>query len=642
MMDEEKNYGYPKEKIDLIVSSPVEELMQLLDEISVSDARTFLNNYVLLKFVVSKYKNEKNNLIKFGKETKENYCKALKGEIKGFFMNSKHTQKVTPQEIALDVFSRVILAWSVSNAEINKIGTIPKLDGKPDYNQLIKILLKEKNKVSRETLSTLYRFSPISTSKKIEKEIKTAPYRLALLNKVNEKDDRDKNLEKLNSRVKELESELKNKKDYDEIKQAKKDIEKELIENSKKHVAQIDELKKEHKDELAKQIAILKDDNEKKLAEQKEDFYKEIKNLQEKYADYDQIKKDKENLKNENYELRNKKTPSGDFEKMQKNYEDKLQEKQKELDKFSDYEDIKRENDKLRNWKCITTDNLKNLIRYESQFKQDLKKMVISDKALCEFIIKKIPELKEEVVLEVANRRDQRNIDKELKINTNRTVLSNEYDVTIKSQEYMHSSSRIALLSDTDPDKFISNLSQEIDGSEDYILDLYDKMNNFFVVLNNGKELRAWKNAQDEFDYKIHYVRPDFDWLSYKDWFGYFKDDGSFIPSATGISDYYKELKNNPNIPMGIVVFRDYNRVMPSIYLETFIKNIEEKQDGISLINPNIKVNKEDDVYRNIKKLDNLKFVFIKKSDKNNSFETPDFMKQYELKYTSNLEGINE
>ena len=185
MADKEEKYNYSKEKINLITSSSIAELMQLLDEISVSKARTRINNVVLSKFIVPKYKNEKDNLIKYGRETKENYCKALKGELKGYFGTNKKQQIKSPQEVALNLFNEIIYMWCLSNVEIDKLGIwIKEKNGKiiPDYEKLTEMLINAKDKVSKETLSTFYKFAPIDKNKNIEKDINEAPYRLELFN----------------------------------------------------------------------------------------------------------------------------------------------------------------------------------------------------------------------------------------------------------------------------------------------------------------------------------------------------------------------------------------------------------------------------------------------------------------------------
>ena len=135
----------------------------------------------------------------------------------------------------------------------------------------------------------------------------------------------------------------------------------------------------------------------------------------------------------------------------------------------------------------------------------------------------------------------------------------------------------------------------------------------------------------DTFEFKkygIPIIRTsvEIDWHGVEDWFGYYKD-GIFIPSKTQISDYYSFVKKNLDLPFGIIVFDNFNKIPPEVYIQTFIENME-LNEKYPLVHPALA---KDDKYINIQKLHNLKYFFIKSKDQN-SFEIPVSMEKYILK----------
>lgn len=614
---------YSQEKKDLITSSSIDELMQLLNEISQSKERSFLNKEVLSKFVVPTLKNSKTDSIKYGKETKENYCKALRGELKGFFANKQHTKKTTPQEAAFQLFDLVVKLWCSSNAEINELDLE---ENKTEFQGIMDAALK--SNVSKETLNTLYKFSPLPIDKKLEAKINKAPNRMAIFNKLSEKN---------------------------------------IIESSKEITNLQNQLKKQ-----SGELNILKSKCEEleEEVEQHSDYYEIKKQLEEKttecnkYSDYEQIKEKADtisliqnnynelltkykNIIQENTELKNKNQTSPDIEKMKEGFKKQIKEKMdiisekeetiSELNKkISDYDEIishdidklATENNVLKRREVQDLRAIKSKIESDDEFRQKFKRLILSDKPTCDLIIRKL-NLKQEVVLEASARIAQQEIENKQMSHSEpvQEKSINKKLISFEESENLFTYPNKSLLSDSNQEEFKEELFSRLDGDEQYKEDLYNKMQKSFVILNKKEELNAWLRAQD-YDLKPIIVIPEFDWTSYKDWFGDFKGS-RFIPASTLVPNFYKFIKNNPNIPLGIIEFIDFNKILPDLYIEPFIQNIEYNR-GLYLTNPSKKINNADIDYRFVKALPNLKFVFIK-SQAPKAFEIPQFMKKYEV-----------
>ena len=97
------------------------------------------------------------------------------------------------------------------------------------------------------------------------------------------------------------------------------------------------------------------------------------------------------------------------------------------------------------------------------------------------------------------------------------------------------------------------------------------------------------------------------------------------------IADYYKSIKLNPYIPFGMVIFNDFNKILPEIYLESFFQNLEIK-GFLDLIHPDANVQKEYEIFKRIEFLNNLKFVLVKSNAKD-SFAVPASLKRYEVSW---------
>ena len=682
----EEKYGYPKEKIDLITSSSIEELMQLLNEITLSKARTRLNEEILCKFVAPKYKNEKDNSKKFGKETKENYCKAIRGELEGFFGTRKTKEIKSTQDVALAAFMRVVKLWCASNTEINKLDLE---SSEFDFQIIMNAALKEH--VSKETLDTLYKFSTITLNKKIEKAIETAPYRLALLNKEQEKDDRDEKIKKLDSKVVELEVELKDKKqklekysDYDKIKEELKNKEKEIKQYSdyQKIKAERDNLKMEL-DSKNKELSQYSNYNEIKeqanqyvelkneyaeLKQEKEEIEREKNALEKDFEDLEklfdndnneqilELKEKYEELKKDHNELMRKKTPSGDIKKAKENFERQLEEKDKKIQelenkieddrqKIEDIDEIYRKYKELKKRECDIKDDLKSAIEKDEDFRKNLKRIILADEPFCRILAKKM-DLEPSIYETVTKRLEEHKLKIfQMQNNTITNMTINESDAVSEQQEYAYNAkvsvpyddynsdeeyfrypSKLKLLSKENEEQFKQEFFLLIEGQDEYKNDLYNKMQKDFVILNNKKELKCWLKAQ-HYDFEPLVVVPQLDWISYKDWFGHFEDD-KFIREATLASDYYKFLENNSTIPLGIIVFQDFNNAIPA-YIEPFITELITNKE-VRLGHKSKIVNPKDETFKTIKMLPNLKFVFIK-SQSDNAFNIPESMKKYEV-----------
>ena len=147
-----------------------------------------------------------------------------------------------------------------------------------------------------------------------------------------------------------------------------------------------------------------------------------------------------------------------------------------------------------------------------------------------------------------------------------------------------------------------------------------------FIIVEDEDDILTLINSQ-HYNFESLHIFPEYDWTSINDWFGYF-DNGVFVPSKTKISDYYKFVKDE-NLPLGVVVFYDFNKILPDMYLEPFIQNIHFNK-GMDLIHPNAIVDNNSIDFKHIEIPNSLKFVFVK-SKSPNAFDIPYSMKKYEV-----------
>lgn len=612
MSENNKTVTYLEEKKELVVSASVQELMQILNEISLKDVRPKINNEVLSNFVPPKYRNSKNNAQKFGEETKEYYCKAIRGEVEGTAVINN--ERYTMQDGALQIFwHKVFSWWCVSNVELDTLGKLPIVENPNliNYEQLFKNAIN--SNVSRETLTTLYKFSPtIPINKEYEEKITKAPFRLALFNRAHDKDDSEEKLTKANERIEELESKLEQYSDYEEIKKQLNQKEEEC-ERIKKENEDLDDKLTDYTSDIL--------DFEAKC----ENMVNKIKDLE---IENDKLKYNNEyerkynNLLNKYEELANKKSFSGDAEKMKNHFEEQLIEKDniiRALEK--DKEDLiesnkeiislQNENSKLKRRETGIIRDLKSLILGNKDFQKKFKRIILEDKPICEFIVRNIPDLKSGVELEVAARREQREITREQKKVITSNLNSNNIIEKIKvNYDDLK----------THYEKFCT------DNGIVPISDLWNKIQSgTFFIFEEDSLIKLLKNSNYDIDIKRISVEPN--WHDMEDWFGKF-DDGVFIPSKTEIADFYIDKKENPN-KLGILVFDNFNIIPPEIYIKYFIEDIENNGEFwvVDINTPIVEGYK----FMSVEQLSNLKYFFIKSKDPDTSFKIPKDLLKYEL-----------
>lgn len=622
-----KETNYPEEKQELIKTYTNDRILMLLNDVK-GDARTLLNNKVLNGFVVDKFKQIKDNAKKYGEETKENFCKALRGELntKGYFSDSQNKNKITPQEKAFIALIMGFNIWCIANDEIDT-EIIPKGEAKnEEWIKLIKNLLEnsKKDAISKETLKILYDFSPILPDTNLEIKINQCKSKYDVISKMQA------------AKCKTLQDEVAD-----------------LQTKNKKHISKIENMTQRLNEQ-------------KNTIETLEAEISQTNNLKEDYKELD-LKYKEEINNNKTLEQKIKQLKSTDMEKLKENLKQQLYDKDAKIQELNeqliDYEELKQKNDELslkndslQKFKAMNLKQIYADIENNKEYQRKLKQLILSDKKTCDLIIKKL-NLKEVIVQEISARKEQILLESsdELKILQNKKEsLSKEINASIEildeiKEEHSNVSNKIITnenvleLSETlfelplkEPAMFdyinfqVDFLARNDKNEEIYNKKLCQKLcNEQIIIINEFDEFKTWYRCQN-YDFDPLIVIPEFDWTSYKDWFGYF-DNNKFIPANTLISDYYKILKENPDIPLGVIVIKDFNKILPDIYLEYFIEKITEKiTPGVYLAHPTQSIPQNDEIFRHITLPKNLKLILVK-SDSPKAFEIPLSMKKFEV-----------
>ena len=365
-------------------------------------------------------------------------------------------------------------------------------------------------------------------------------------------------------------------------------------------------------------------------------------------------------------EQEKEKNKSYDIEKAKANFENLIKEKNNKIEELNknliDYENLKQtnqklydENDTLKRYREFNLKDFASKINTDESFRSTLRHLILSDKQTYKLIIK-ILNIKEDLLKEADKIYEQKFIDENLeldKLREEKESLKNEVEIlkseqsNIKTETKQNKSDLIISMSNDDIFGIPSNTPKMIFNQNEFNKEVMEQLstnndnlayyNNLlkkleeenFVIIENEADINVWTRAQDYFDSYFPPLKiiPEYDWTSIYDWFGYF-ENGKFIPSKTKISDYYKFVKTE-NLPLGVVIFYDFNKIMPEIYLEPFMQSIKINKK-FDLVHQNLIVNEESEIFKQITIPKELKFVFIKsKSPK--AFEIPYSMKKYEV-----------
>lgn len=612
---------YSKEKQEYIKSLPIYEIMDYVSQIT-GKYRGCLNKAYLNDFVNEKYKNLKDDSIKYGPETKRNFCELLKN---GEFSNKKRKRLLKEDDFSTLLIT-LNLFWTESNFELHQFIIYENKEEEEkkeiDYIASLNNFIQENKKnntISKESIRTFYQFSPIDLNNDIEKQINNCKSRLEIIPKIKSKND----------------------KEIDNLKRKKSEIEQEKSKN---------------------------DDIVKDLNEKNEKLEKDI---QLKTACINQLNDEINQEKEHSFELQTKldiaeknSNKNYDLEKVKENFQKQLKDKDiiiedlqakiKESEHiYSKNEELLNEVISLRKIKEFNLREFKNKISNDISFQDDLKRLILSDESTYKLVIRLL-NLKEEILKEAHKIYEQECIDDKLEIEQlekqidilkleieslqkeKNDVSKNAIMTTILSSMQFEDEDLFKLPSENQskPLMFINEnqFDREVrlvleDKGDKYINSLlYKFKKEKFIIVDDEDDILALINTQ-RYNFESLYIFPEYDWTSINDWFGYF-DNGKFIPSKTKIADYCKFVKDE-NLPLGVVVFYDFNKILPDMYLEPFIQNININE-GMDLIHPNAIVNDNSVDFKRIEISNSLKFVFVK-SKSQNAFDIPYSMKKYEV-----------
>lgn len=566
-----------QDKIEYIQSFSDNKILDFLDELSNSKLKDKYRE-VLDKFVPINLRHEKQNAIKYGGKTKERFIVALKGSLK----KGESNLIKTSQRAIFYLFE----LWFNSNPEfcqqeIHEFFKSQK-DIKPEelYSNIINFLieLNEQEKVTKETIQKFYDFSPIQPNEKLLLKIRSCKSASSIF--------------------------------------TKKEIENEVLRDKLKEIKEENEELKTANNEIKLKLSSLEKYS-------KADFIKTKESLENK------IKQNDSEIKNLNEQIEELKS---------------LEQK---------YEKLYSENLSLKNIKKINLKELNSKLE-DKEYKNTLLDMILDDSDAGRLIIKKL-NLKEELMKNCQDYLDDELIATNLELQKlksekeelkqdilklkdeadeieNNNLLSQIEDLRkrTESKSYFEDKFEDARtpLYIVNEQQFINNFLESTNISDGEAIKIHEQIkNNTFTIIEDKEIIRQWHKACNT-NIPILDVIPEFDWTSYKDWFGDFLVD-TFSPSTTLISDYYCFLKNNAD-KFGIIVFDDFNKIAPEIYLEPFIKALEIN-GFMNIVHPYTEVQTQHRNLKSIYKLNNLKYVFIKSQD-SDAFDIPKSLEKFEVK----------
>lgn len=577
---------YNKHKMDIIRTYADGDIINMINYIKEHDAlkniRKVLDIYV--PFILKK---SNNNSKKYGLETKQAFVDGLKGCPKEVRKDKINSFQELSEKI-YTVFFKLYIEELFSDIEDLDDFSAEDIFGEESLNILIEI--NNKKHCPKEYIENWYKYNPyIDENVEIEQKIRNLTFSFA---------DMEKN-KQLNE-IKNLKIQLKEIKTENEIlKKENEDLDDKLTSYTSDILDF--EAKCENMDNKIKDL--------------------EIENDNLKYNKY-AVERDYNNLLKKYEELSNKKSFSGDVEKMKNHFEEQLiekdniirelkKDKEELIESNKEIISLQNENSKLKRRETGIIRDLKSLILGNKDFQKKFKRIILEDKPICEFIVRNIPDLKSGVEQEVASRREQREIERERKKVITRNLSKNNIVEKIKVN---YNDLK------THYEKFCT------DNGIIPISDLWNKIQSeTFFIFEEDSLIKLLKNSNYDIDIKRISIEPN--WHEMEDWFGKF-DDGVFIPSKTDIADFYIDKKENPN-KLGILVFDNFNIIPPEIYIKYFIEDIENNGEfWVVDINTPIVEGYE---FMSVEHLSNLKYFFIKSKDPDTSFKIPKDLLKYEL-----------
>lgn len=577
---------YNKHKMDIIRTYADGDIINMINYIKDHDAlkniRKALDIYV--PFILKK---SNNNSKKYGLETKQAFVDGLKGCPKEVRKDKINSFQELSEKI-YTVFFKLYIEELFSDIEDLDDFSAEDIFGEESLNILIEI--NNKKHCPKEYIENWYKYNPyIDENVEIEQKIRNLTFSFA---------DMEKN-KQLNE-IKNLKIQLKEIKTENEIlKKENEDLDDKLTSYTSDILDF--EAKCENMDNKIKDL--------------------EIENDNLKYNKY-AVERDYNNLLKKYEELSNKKSFSGDVEKMKNHFEEQLiekdniirelkKDKEELIESNKEIISLQNENSKLKRRETGIIRDLKSLILDNKDFQKKFKRIILEDKPICEFIVRNIPDLKSGVEQEVASRREQREIERERKKVITRNLSNNNIVEKIKVN---YNDLK------THYEKFCT------DNGIIPISDLWNKIQSeTFFIFEEDSLIKLLKNSNYDIDIKRISIEPN--WHEMEDWFGKF-DDGVFIPSKTDIADFYIDKKENPN-KLGILVFDNFNIIPPEIYIKYFIEDIENNGEfWVVDINTPIVEGYE---FMSVEHLSNLKYFFLKSKDPDTSFKIPKDLLKYEL-----------
>lgn len=617
-----------EDKIKIIRTYKDGDLLSFIDEIRGKESRALLNKFLDF-FVPEGSKNIKSNIEKYGLKTKQHFLTKFKNDsIATSKMHKNIDNKL--QESATKAYANIYILWLTKQSGIDR--HIDLFDNiKFDSNDFIDKVLEgcKQEKYPKEVVEKFYKYSPfINVDETLERKISRLKYQYVDYIDALKK---ERQFNYANSeRLEELE-----KSNIESIKQNKK-----LENTNAKLINDIAQLTEENTNIREQYNELVIEINQQK--EQINEINKEnlsLKNekikLQNEINKIDTISnplKMKESLQNKINELNDIITDKNiEIENLK--YEVEMMSSDGNIKNSKEYIYLKQKYDKIANFRMQEFDKK---IQEDKKLQQIILSLILNNSTASKLVIEHL-NLREEVINEGYDYYDNEMIDKKIELgklqkqakdlenyikelqNEKATFVPTAQGVQQKNAEkknlintnryYTYDST----LNSTEISKIFNN-------SNNGFVQKFEASN--FIIIDENKFKQYFNLQSIKIPFCDVIVEPN--WHNYEDWFGKY-ENGVFHPAKTMVSDYYRFVKNTPDLPFGLIIFRNFNKILPEIYLQSFIESME-LNGSFSLVHPS-ECN-DDGEFATIENLPNLKYIMVK-TDNENSFSIPKTLEKY-------------
>ncbi len=615
-----------EEKIKLIRTYRDGDLLSFIDEIRGKEYRAALNQFLDF-FVPKSVKNIKSNAEKYGLKTRYNFLTFFKSN--NLTSNKTNTNLDSHlQDLATKIYLSIYIIWVESQfgAEAESFSK-SELVSDDFIDKIIEGCKQEK--YPKEVVEKFYKFSPfINIDEKIELKISRLRYQyIDYIDRFR----REQQIEFAGSeRIEKLKkSNLESSRTINDLKNANT-----KLNSDKTHLLEENEILKKQNEELIGKV----DSQTKRINE----IYKENEELKNTNL---QLQKEKKEIDNISNPLKMKESLEGKIEELNniiaiKNNEIEDLKNQSQtsssgvdIKNSKEYIELKQKFDKLANFRMQELDKK---IQEDKKLQQILLSLILNNSTASKLVIKHL-NLKEEVINEGYDYYDNEMIEKQFelrklqqeiknsqilinKLRSEKNNIISEGQTSIQNQAENEAQVNVSKYFKYDLKLKDADVANLFAGSDTGFVRKF--ISSEFVIMSEDKFRESFDFSNVNIPICDVIVEPY--WHSHEDWFGKY-ENGIFHPAKTMVSDYYNFVKHTPDLPFGLIVFRNFNKILPEIYIQPFIEAFSA-EGCFRLIHP--LECKDGGDFAKIESLPNLKYIMLKTND-DNSFSIPKILEKY-------------